>query len=61
MATKLEAAIAHDVRSRIAAGKLDGPLLETSCDPVPIRSRLGANYNCFALTGRTDTGERVLE
>jgi hypothetical protein len=61
VATKLEAGIAEDVRSRIAAGKLDGPLLETSCDPVTQRSRLGANYNCFALTGRTASGERVLE
>ena len=61
MASKLEAGIAVDVRGRIAAGKLDGPLLETSCDPVTQRSRMGANYNCFALTGRTASGERVLE
>jgi hypothetical protein len=61
VATKLEAGIARDVRARIAAGKLDGPLLETSCDPVTQRSRLGANYNCFALTGRTESGDRVLE
>jgi len=60
-ATELEAGIAKDVRARIAAGELDGPLLETSCDPVTHRSRLGANYNCFALTSRTDAGERVLE
>jgi hypothetical protein len=61
VATELEAGIAKDVRARIAAGKLDGPLLETSCDPVTQRSRLGANYNCFALTGRTESGDRVLE
>ncbi len=61
VATELEAGIAKDVRARIAAGKLDGPLLETSCDPVTRRSRLGANYNCFALTGRTASGERILE
>jgi hypothetical protein len=61
VATKLEAGIARDVRARIAAGKLDGPLLETRCDPVTQRSRLGANYNCFALTGRTEFGDRVLE
>jgi len=61
VASRLEAAIAEDVRARIAAGKLDGPLLETSCDPVTVRSRTGANYNCFALTGRTTSGERILE
>jgi hypothetical protein len=61
VATQLEAAIARDVRSRVAAGKLDGPLLETSCRPVAVRSAEGANYNCFALIARTDTGERVLE
>jgi len=61
VAAKLEAGIAEDVHARIAAGKIDGPLLETSCDPVTRRSRLGANYNCFALTGRTAVGERVLE
>ena len=60
-AEQLERAIARDVRARIAAGKLDGPLLETSCSPVTVRSRNGANFNCFALTGRTDTGDRVLE
>jgi len=61
VATRLEAAIAHDVRARIAAGKLDGPLLKTSCDPVAVRSRMGANYNCFALSGRSKSGERTLE
>ena len=61
VATKLEAAIAHDVRARIATNKLDGPLLATRCDPVTQRSRLGANYNCFALTARTESGERILE
>jgi hypothetical protein len=61
VAGRLESAIARDVRARIAAGKLEGPLLETSCDPVGVRSRLGANYNCFALTDRTRSGERVLD
>jgi hypothetical protein len=61
VAQRLERAIATDVRSRIEAGKLEGPLLETSCRPVTVRSRNGANFNCFALTARTDTGERVLE
>jgi hypothetical protein len=61
VATKLEATIAHDVRARIAAGKLDGPLLQTRCDPVKVRSRLGADYNCFATIGRAQSGERVLE
>jgi len=61
VATKLESAIARDVRARIAAGKLEGPLLTTSCDPVKQRSRLGADYNCFALTGRVASGERTLE
>jgi hypothetical protein len=58
---ELESAIARDVRARIAAGKLEGPLLGTSCDPVRVRSRLGANYNCFALTDSTPSGERVIE
>ncbi len=58
---RLEAAIASDVRDRIEMGKLEGPLLSTTCEPVAVRSRMGANYNCFALTGRTDTGDRVLE
>lgn len=61
VATRLESAIARDVRARIESGKLDGPLSEVSCDPVTVRSRLGANYNCFALIGRTEAGERVLE
>jgi hypothetical protein len=58
---ELEAAISRDVRARIATGKLDGPLLSTSCDPVRDRSRLGASYNCFALTGRNRVEERELE
>jgi hypothetical protein len=58
---ELESAIARDVRSRIASGTLSGPLLETSCDPVKVRSRGGASYNCFALTDRTPSGERTLE
>jgi hypothetical protein len=61
VAAQLESAIARDVRARIAAGKLEGPLLTTSCDPVRQRSRLGADYNCFALTGRAESGERILE
>jgi hypothetical protein len=59
--THLAAAIAADVRSRIDAGKLEGPLLETSCDPVEVRSARGAGYNCFALTGVRRTGGRVME
>jgi hypothetical protein len=58
---QLAAAIARDVRSRIEAGTLAGPLLETSCDPVRARSATGSGYNCFALTGRKRSGERVLE
>jgi hypothetical protein len=61
VATRLESAIALDVRGRAAAGKLEGALLEVSCDPVRVRSRLGADYNCFALTGRSHSGGRVLE
>jgi hypothetical protein len=61
VATRLEWAIARDVRSRIAAGSLEGPLLDTSCDPVRDRSRLGADYNCFAFTDRTRSGDRVIE
>jgi hypothetical protein len=61
VATRLESAITHDVRARIAEGSLDGPLLQTTCDPVKVRSRLGADYNCFATIGRAQSGERVLE
>lgn len=60
-AAELESAIARDVRSRIASGHLAGPLLETSCDPVKVRTPRGAGYNCFALTDRTRSGERTLE
>ena len=52
VARPLEAAIARDVRSRVRAGKLDGPVTGSRCDPVAVRSRLGANYNCFVLTSR---------
>ena len=48
----LESAMARDVRQRVQAGTLDGPVLSTSCDPVRARSRLGANYNCFVTIGR---------
>jgi hypothetical protein len=58
---QLAGAIAGDVRARIAAGTLDGPLLETGCDPLRDRSARGSGYNCFALTGRRDVGERVIE
>jgi hypothetical protein len=61
VATKLESAIARDVRTRIAQGKLEGPLVQTACDPVKVRSRLGADYNCFATIGRAQSGGRVLE
>lgn len=61
VATKLESAIAQDVRARIARGKLEGPLLGTACDPVKVRSRLGADYNCFVTIGRAQSGERVME
>ena len=62
VATRLESAVARDVRARIAAGKLEGPaLLRTSCEPVRDRSRGGADYNCFALTGRSRGGGRVLQ
>jgi type II secretory pathway component PulM len=59
--TQLEAAISADVRQRVAAGKLDGPLMRTVCDPVRARTREGANYNCFAYTGSAESGGRVLE
>lgn len=52
VAARLEAAIAGDVRTRVQAGKLDGPVLSSRCEPVTVRSRLGANYNCFVLTDR---------
>jgi hypothetical protein len=59
--THLAAAIAADVRGRVETGKLEGPLLDTTCDPVQVRSARGAGFNCFALTGRRRSGERVIE
>jgi hypothetical protein len=52
VAVPLETAIARDVRGRVRADKLEGPVLNSRCDPVSVRSRLGANYNCFVLTNR---------
>ena len=51
MATQLEASISADVRDRIAAGKLEGDVRETECNAVKVRSRTGADFNCFAFTG----------
>ncbi len=48
----LQTAIGRDVRNRVQDGVLDGPVIGTSCDPVKVRSRLGANYNCFVAIGR---------
>ena len=59
VAVPLEAAIARDVRSRVRAGNLEGPVLDSSCNPVRVRSRLGANYNCFVLTDRRRTLGRI--
>ena len=53
-------AIDADVRARIRAGTLRGPLLGTSCDPLRERAPRGAGYNCFALINRTRSGERVI-
>jgi hypothetical protein len=58
---RLERAISRDVRARVAAGKLEGTLAATSCAAVRDRSERGANYNCFALTGRNRVGGRVME
>jgi hypothetical protein len=52
----LESAITRDARLRVRAGSLAGPVLETTCDPVRVRSKLGANYNCFV---RTDSRRAV--
>jgi len=57
----LEAGIARDVRARIGAGTLSGPLLGTTCDPVKVRTASGASYNCFVLTGRNRSGDRTFE
>ncbi len=51
VATQLEASISADVRDRIAAGKLEGDVRETECNAVKVRSRTGADFNCFAFTG----------
>jgi hypothetical protein len=57
----VEAGIDRDVRGRIEAGKLSGPLRGTTCDPVKVRTASGASYNCFALTGHNRSGERAFE
>jgi hypothetical protein len=59
--SELTTAISRDIRDRIAAGKLDGPLRETTCDPVRVRASKAANYNCFALTHARRTGGRTIQ
>ncbi len=46
----LERAITADVRGRVAAGLLDGPVRSTSC--TVIGNTRGRSYNCFTLSRR---------
>jgi hypothetical protein len=56
----LEKAIKKDALQRVAEGVLDGPILNTSCDPVgggrdDLTSRTG-KYECIAATELHDDG-----
>jgi hypothetical protein len=55
---RLEREIGADVRSRIDAGLLKGPLLGTTCTPKRGGSDSGASFNCVALTNRHTVMER---
>jgi len=59
-AARRGAAIGGAIRARIAAGDLEGPLLEMRCDPVKVRTPRGAGFNCFATTDRGRSGDRLL-
>ena len=50
--------VGRDVRSRVRAGLLKGPLLGTTCTPKRGRSDSGASYTCMALTNRHRVMER---
>ena len=46
----LERAITRDVRIRVQAGLLDGPVAATRCEAIGIRhGRRAAGFNCFTL------------
>jgi type II secretory pathway pseudopilin PulG len=54
---QLERMITGDARARVKAGKLRGPVRETSCDPsFPTETTLSKRtglYKCLVVTGRT--------
>jgi hypothetical protein len=43
----LEGAISGDVRARIAAGSLEGPVRRTDCRALRVSSETQASFNCF--------------
>jgi hypothetical protein len=63
---QLERLITRDARARVRAGKLGGPIAETSCEPsFATETNLGARtglYKCLVVTGRTkgSTGAPLL-
>ncbi len=45
----VRASVGADARARIAAGLLDGPILEVRCDAIGVSARL--HVECLAVTG----------
>jgi hypothetical protein len=57
---RLEAAISADAKARVAAGKLDGPIVATTCEAAAahaIRYPSSRVYNCFVATASNVRGE----
>jgi len=57
---ELERAITRDARSRVRAGKLDGPILHTSCERLHVGSeaklaRVLGRYDCTAVKSEDRT------
>jgi hypothetical protein len=57
LAGALETAITADVRERVQAGMLEGPVRATRCTPVRIRTQLRSAFNCFTLSDRSSGQE----
>jgi hypothetical protein len=54
----LERAITTDVRGRVSAGLLEGPVRSTSC--TLIGGTRGSAFNCFTLSRRTPEGRALV-
>ena len=53
----LERAVTADIRSRVDAGLLDGPVRGTSCTAVGDTG--GTAYNCFTLSRRVESTRKL--